>query len=132
MTDPIADMLTRVRNAISAKHTKVDIPASRLKVEIARILKEEGYITNYSIKVAEGTQIRTLRIFLRFGPKGESAISSIERVSRPSRRVYVPSQGVQKVLGGLGISILSTSQGVMTGKQARRTNVGGELLCNIY
>lgn len=132
MTDPIADMLTRIRNAIAAKHTKVDIPASRLKVEIARILKEEGYITNYSIKVAEETGFRTLRIFLRFGPKGESAISEIKRVSLPSRRIYVGSKEVPKVLGGLGINILSTSQGVMTGKAARRANIGGEVLCSVY
>jgi small subunit ribosomal protein S8 len=132
ITDPISDMLTRMRNAISARHTKVDIPASRLKTEIARILKEEGYITNYSIKTAEGSNTRTLRVFLRYGPNGESVISSLERVSRPSRRVYVPGKGVTKVLGGLGINILSTSHGVMTGRQARKTNVGGEVLCNVY
>lgn len=132
LTDPISDMLTRMRNAIAARHTKVDVPASRLKIEIARILKEEGYITNYSIKTAEGSNARTLRIFLRYGPNGESVISSLDRVSLPSRRVYVPSKGVAKVLGGLGINILSTSRGVMTGKQARKTNVGGEVLCSIY
>ena len=132
ITDPISDMLTRMRNAIGARHSKVDVPASRLKIEIARILKEEGYITNYSIKTAEGTNIRTLRIFLRYGPKGESVISELKRISRPSLRVYVPSAEVPKVLGGLGISILSTSKGVMTGKQARKTNVGGELLCSVY
>lgn len=132
ITDPISDMLTRMRNAISARHSKVDVPASRLKIEIARILKEEGYITNYSIKTAEGTNIRTLRIFLRYGPKGESVISELKRISRPSLRVYVPSAEVPRVLGGLGISILSTSKGVMTGKQARKTNVGGELLCSVY
>lgn len=132
ITDPISDMLTRMRNAISARHSKVDVPASRLKIEIARILKEEGYITNYSIKTAEGSNIRTLRIFLRYGPKGESVISELKRISRPSLRVYVPSAEIPKVLGGLGISILSTSKGVMTGKQARKTNVGGELLCSVY
>ena len=125
-------MLTRMRNAIAARHTKVDVPASRLKIEIARILKEEGYITNYSIKTAEGSNARTLRIFLRYGPNGESVISSLQRVSLPSRRVYVPSKEIVKVLGGLGINILSTSRGVMTGKQARKTNVGGEVLCNVY
>jgi small subunit ribosomal protein S8 len=125
-------MLTRMRNAISARHSKVDVPASRLKIEIARILKEEGYITNYSIKTAEGSNIRTLRIFLRYGPKGESVISELKRISRPSLRGYVPSAEIPKVLGGLGISILSTSKGVMTGKQARKTNVGGELLCSVY
>lgn len=132
MMDPIADMLTRMRNAISARHTKVDVPASRLKIEVARILKEEGYITNYSIKTTEGSNMRTLRIFLRYGPKGESVISQLMRVSRPSRRVYVASGEIPKVLGGLGINILSTSQGVMTGRQARKTNVGGELLCSVY
>jgi len=132
MTDPIADMLTRIRNAIGARQTKVDIPASRLKIEIARILKEEGYITNYSIKTTEGSNARTLRVFLRYGPKEESVISHLERISRPSRRVYVPSKQIAKVLGGLGINILSTSQGVMTGKHARRAKVGGEVLCNIY
>jgi small subunit ribosomal protein S8 len=130
--DPIADMLTRVRNAIGARQTKVDVPASRLKIEIARILKEEGYITNYSLKTTEGSSARTLRIFLRYGPKGESVISYIQRVSRPSRRVYVPSDEITKVLGGLGINILSTSRGVMTGKAARRAHVGGEVLCNVY
>ncbi|MFN7950066.1 MAG: 30S ribosomal protein S8 [Blastocatellia bacterium] len=130
--DPISDMLTRLRNAIVARHTKVDIPASRLKVEIARILKEEGYITNYSIKTAEGSNARTLRIFLRYGPKGESVISQMQRNSKPSRRVYVGAKEIPKVLGGLGVNILSTSQGVMTGRQARKTNIGGELLCSIY
>lgn len=132
ISDPVSDMLTRMRNAIGARHTKVDVPASRLKIEIARILKEEGYITNYSIKTAEGSNARTLRIFLRYGPNGESVISSLQRVSLPSRRVYVPSKEIVKVLGGLGINILSTSRGVMTGKQARKTNVGGEVLCNVY
>jgi small subunit ribosomal protein S8 len=132
ITDPISDMLTRMRNAIAARHTKVDVPASRLKIEIARILKEEGYITNYSIKTTEGSNARTLRVFLRYGPNGESVISSLQRVSLPSRRVYVPGKEIAKVLGGLGINILSTSRGVMTGRQARKTNVGGEVLCNVY
>lgn len=132
ITDPISDMLTRMRNAIGARQTKVDVPASRLKIEVARIFKEEGYITNYSIKTAEGTNIRTLRIFLRYGPKGESVISRLQRVSKPSRRVYLPSGEIPKVLGGLGINILSTSKGVMTGKAARKANVGGEVLCQVY
>jgi small subunit ribosomal protein S8 len=130
--DPIADLLTRLRNAIGARQTKVDMPASRLKIEIARILKEEGYITNYSIKTTEGSNARTLRIFLRYGPQGESVISHLARVSRPSRRVYVAHDGITKVLGGLGVNILSTSQGVMTGRQARRAKIGGEVLCNVY
>lgn len=132
IVDPISDMLTRMRNAIGARHTKVDVPASRLKIEVARILKEEGYITNYSIKTSEGSHARTLRIFLRYGPKGESVISQLKRVSRPSLRVYVGSADVPKVLGGLGVNILSTSQGVMTGKNARKAKVGGELLCSVY
>lgn len=132
INDPISDMLTRMRNAIGARQTKVDVPASRLKIEVARILKEEGYITNYSIKTTEGTHIRTLRIFLRYGPQGESVISRLERVSKPSRRVYLPSNEIPKVIGGLGINILSTSKGVMTGKSARRAKVGGEVLCQVY
>jgi small subunit ribosomal protein S8 len=130
MTDPIADMLTRVRNAAQAKHQKVDMPASRLKVDIARILKEEGYISHY--KTSEEAGKNFLTIFLKYGPKGEKVISSIERVSRPGCRVYVSKTEIPRVLGGLGINILTTSHGVMTGKQARRQGFGGELLCNIY
>jgi small subunit ribosomal protein S8 len=130
MTDPIADMLTRVRNAVQAKHQKVDMPASRLKTEIARILKEEGYITHYKTAEEEGKNFLT--IFLKYGPKGEKVISKIERVSRPGCRVYVSKTEIPRVLGGLGINILTTSHGVMTGKQARRQGYGGELLCNIY
>jgi small subunit ribosomal protein S8 len=130
MTDPIADMLTRVRNAVQAKHQKVDMPASRLKVEIARILKEEGYIAHFKTADESGKQFLTL--FLKYGPKGEPVISKIERVSRPGCRVYVSKTEIQKVLGGLGINIVTTSHGVMTGKQARRNGFGGELLCNIY
>jgi small subunit ribosomal protein S8 len=130
MTDPIADMLTRVRNAVQAKHQKVDMPASRLKVEIARILKEEGYISHY--KTGEESGKLYLTVFLKYGPKGEKVISSIERISRPGCRVYVSKADIPKVLGGLGINILTTSHGVMTGRQARRQGFGGELLCNIY
>jgi small subunit ribosomal protein S8 len=130
MTDPIADMLTRVRNAVQAKHQKVDMPASRLKVEIARILKEEGYISHYKMSDEAGKHLLTL--FLKYGPKGEKVISKIERVSRPGCRVYVSKTEIPRVLGGLGINILTTSHGVMTGKQARRQGFGGELLCNVY
>jgi small subunit ribosomal protein S8 len=130
MTDPIADMLTRVRNAVQGKHQKVDMPASRLKTEIARILKDEGYITHYKTAEEEGKNFLT--IFLKYGPKGEKVISKIERVSRPGCRVYVSKTEIPRVLGGLGINILTTSHGVMTGKQARRQGYGGELLCNIY
>ena len=130
MTDPIADMLTRVRNAAQAKHQKVDMPASRLKIEIARILKEEGYIAHY--KTADEGGKNFLTLFLKYGPKGEQVISNIERVSRPGCRVYVSKSEIPKVLGGLGINILTTSHGVMTGKRARKEGFGGELLCNIY
>jgi len=130
MTDPIADMLTRVRNAYSAKHQKVDVPLSKLKVEIARILKDEGFINNYKI-IGEGAH-RNIRIYLRYGPKGELVMSKIERVSKPGCRVYVNSTSVPKVLGGMGINIISTSQGLMTDRRARREKVGGELLCRVY
>jgi small subunit ribosomal protein S8 len=130
MTDPIADMLTRVRNAAQAKHQKVDMPSSRLKIEIARILKDEGYIAHYKMADEHGKNFLT--VFLKYGPKGEKVISNIERVSRPGCRVYVSKGEIPKVLGGLGINILTTSHGVMTGKQARKQGFGGELLCNIY
>lgn len=130
MTDPIADMLTRVRNAVQAKHAKVDMPASRLKSEIARILKDEGYISHF--KTSEEGGRSTLTVFLKYGPKGEQVISNIERVSRPGCRVYVSKTEIPRVLGGLGINILTTSHGIMTGKEARKQGFGGELLCNIY
>jgi small subunit ribosomal protein S8 len=130
MTDPIADMLTRVRNAVQAKHQKVDMPASRLKVEIARILKEEGFISHFKETDESGKNLLTL--FLKYGSKGEKVISNIERVSRPGCRVYVSKSEIPKVLNGLGINILTTSHGVMTGKAARKQGFGGELLCNIY
>jgi small subunit ribosomal protein S8 len=130
MTDPIADMLTRVRNALSAKHQKVDVPSSKIKLEIARILKEEGFISSYKL-TGEGTRLN-IRIYLRYGAKGEQLLSKLERVSRPGCRVYVDSKSIPKVLGGLGINILSTSQGLKTDKQARREKVGGEILCRVY
>ena len=130
MTDPVADMLTRIRNAVLAKHQKVDMPTSRLKVEIARILKEEGYISSFKTNEEEGRNFLT--VFLKYGPKGERVITNIERVSRPGCRVYVSKGDIQRVLGGLGISILTTSHGVMTGQEARKQGFGGELLCNIY
>jgi small subunit ribosomal protein S8 len=130
MTDPVADMLTRIRNAVLAKHLKVDMPASRLKVQIARILKEEGYISNFKTNEEEGRNFLT--VFLKYGPKGERVITNIERVSRPGCRVYVSKSSIPRVLGGLGISIVTTSHGVMTGQEARKQGFGGELLCNIY
>ena len=130
MTDPIADMLTRMRNAISSKHSRVDIPASKLKLEIARILKEEGYINNFVTK-GEGVK-RTIRIFLRYDARGLSSITHLSRVSTPGRRVYMGAGQIPKVLGGYGINIVSTSRGLMSGKRARRENVGGEVLAEIY
>ena len=130
MTDPIADMLTRIRNAIVAKHSRVDVPASRMKGEIARILKEEGYINNFVSK-GDGSQ-KVIRIFLRYDAKGSSSITYLARVSRPGRRVYVGAQQMPRVLGGYGISIVSTSRGLMSGKNARRENIGGEVLAEVY
>ncbi len=130
MTDPIADMLARVRNAVAAKHSRVDIPASKLKLEIARILKEEGYINNFVVK-GEGVK-KIVRIFLRYDSRGTSSITHLQRVSRPGRRVYVGSHQIPRVLGGYGVNIVSTSRGLMSGKTARRENVGGELLAEVY
>jgi small subunit ribosomal protein S8 len=130
MTDPIADMLARIRNAVSAKHSRVDIPASKLKLEIARILKEEGYINNFVVKGEGATKI--VRIFLRYDARGTSSITYLARVSRPGRRVYVGSHQIPRVLGGYGINIVSTSRGLMSGKTARKENVGGELLAEVY
>jgi small subunit ribosomal protein S8 len=130
MTDPIADMLTRIRNAIRANHPRVDIPGSKLKMELARILKEEGYINNFTTK-GEGPKY-AIRIFLRYDAKGTSSITHLSRVSRPGRRVYVGAGEIPKVLGGYGVNIVSTSQGLMSGKAARKANVGGEILAEVY
>jgi small subunit ribosomal protein S8 len=139
MTDPIADMLTRLRNAVIAKHSRVDVPASKLKVEIARILEGEGYIQGFKLveeKSAEAAKATTpralIRIFLKYGPHGERVITGVERISRPGRRVYLRSTEVPPVLGGLGTSILTTSRGVMTGRAAVQAGVGGEVLCNVW
>jgi small subunit ribosomal protein S8 len=123
-------MLARIRNAVSAKHSRVDIPASKLKLEIARILKEEGYINNFVLK-GEGAK-RTIRIFLRYDARGTSSITYLQRVSRPGRRVYVGSHQIPRVLGGYGINIVSTSRGLMSGKTARKENIGGEVLAEVY
>lgn len=130
VSDPVADMLTRVRNGIRARHPRVEMPSSKLKVEIARILKDEGYVGNY--KVAEEGKKKVLRINLRYDTEGLSVISALERVSKPGRRVYVGKNEVPKVLGGLGIAILTTPRGLMTGKAARRAGVGGEVICNVW
>jgi len=129
-SDPIADMLTRVRNAITARHQKVDVPASKMKLELARILKEEGYILNF--KMAEDGALKTIRIYLKYTTANQPAISKIERVSRPGCRVYVGSKEIPRVLGGLGINVLTTPRGLMTGRDARKENVGGELICQIW
>lgn len=135
MTDPIADMLTRIRNSVSAKHTRVDMPASRLKIEIARILQSEGYIQGFKLldeANGEAAVVKTLRLFLKYGPQGEKLITGIERISRPGRRVYFGRDDVPEVLAGLGTSILTTSRGVMTGREAVKAGVGGEVLCNVW
>ena len=128
--DPIADMLTRVRNALIARHAKVDVPASRLKNEIARILREEGYILNY--KLTEEGSKQFIRLYLKYMPSSLPVISRIERVSRPGCRVYVGSKDIPRILGGLGINILTTPKGVMTGNTARKEGVGGEILCKVW
>ena len=130
MTDPIADMITRIRNAVRARHPRVDIPASRFKAEIARILEQEGYVS--AVKMVDAAPQGTIRITLKYGPRGENVISGLERVSRPGRRVYLGSEDVPRVMGGLGTSILTTSRGVMTGREAQRAGVGGEVLCNVW
>ena len=127
VTDSIADMFTRIRNGIQARHLRVDMPSSKLKVEVARVLKDEGYISNF--KVNEEGKKKILRIVLRYGADGENVITTIDRVSRPGRRVYAGAREIPKVQGGLGVNILTTPRGVMTGKQARRAAVGGEILC---
>jgi small subunit ribosomal protein S8 len=130
LTDPIADMLTRIRNALRARHSKVDVPASRLKTELARILKEEGYIQNF--KVAEEGARKTIKVYLKYQPNGRPVISRLERVSRPGARVYVGRSEVPRVLGGMGVNILTTPRGVMTGRDARKAGVGGEVLCQVW
>jgi small subunit ribosomal protein S8 len=130
LTDPVADMLTRIRNAASARHQKVDIPASKLKTEIARILKEEGYISNYKAVEEEGHKI--VRIYLKYSGGNESTISNLARISRPGCRVYVRRSEIPRVLGGMGINILTTPRGVMTGRQARKQGLGGEVLCEVW
>ena len=132
MTYPIADMLTRIRNAVHARHQRVDVPASTFKAEIAKILEREGYIQGFKLVTEETETQAVIRLFLKYGPRGENVISGIERVSRPGRRVYFGRDDVPKVMGGLGTSILTTSRGVMTGQDAVKAGVGGEVLCNIW
>jgi len=130
LTDPVADLLTRIRNAINARQQKLDVPTSKLKVEIARILKEEGYLSNF--KATEEGGHKVLRLYLKYGSNNDAAITNLSRVSRPGCRVYVGHTEIPRVLGGLGINILTTPRGVMTGRQARKTGVGGEILCEVW
>jgi len=130
MTDPIADMLTRLRNASAVYHESVDGPASKLKTEVARILKEEGFIRDY--KIIESRPQPTLRIFLKYAPNKQRVITGIRRISRPGLRVYAGRDEIPRVLGGLGIAVLSTSKGVMSDKQARKLGVGGEVICYVW
>ena len=129
MTDPIADMLTRIRNAFMAGHDHVEIPGSIIKGEIARVLTEEGYVESYEI-TEEGVK-KTITIKLKYGSDGKGAIEEIRRISKPSRRVYVGKDDIPRVRGGMGISILSTSSGIMTGVAARNRKIGGEILCTV-
>jgi small subunit ribosomal protein S8 len=130
ISDPIADMLTRVRNAAKAKFNSVDVPGSTLKIELAKILKTEGYIRNYKF-LKDGKQ-GILRIYLKYGAAQSNVIYKIKRISKPSRRVYIKCKDIKPVYNGLGIAILSTSKGVMTDKKARQENVGGEILCQVW
>ena len=130
ITDPIADMLTRIRNAVRARHPRVDLPASKLKVEIARILKEEGYLSTY--KVVDENKKKVLRVFFRYTSDKRSVLTGLKRVSRPGCRRYVGKNEIRAVVGGMGVSILSTPRGIMTGHTARKEGVGGELLCEVW
>lgn len=130
ISDPIADMLTRIRNAIMARHDFVPVPASRMKLSIAKILKEEGFVKDY--EVLKGKPHRVIKIYLKYGDDNQSLLSGLERVSKPGLRVYVQRKEISRVYGGLGIAIISTPQGLMTGKRAWRLGIGGELLCYIW
>nr|WP_198401216.1 30S ribosomal protein S8 [Erysipelothrix larvae] len=129
-TDPIADLLTRIRNAIQAKHEVVSIPASKEKVEISRILKEEGFIRDYHVDGDGPT--RAITVVLKYGPNGEKVITGLRRISKPGMRVYAKVDSIPRVLNGLGIAIISTSEGVVTDKQARQKHVGGEVLAYVW
>ena len=130
LTDPVADLLTRLRNAVRSHHVKVDVPSSKLKVEIVRILSDEGYVGGFKINEENGRPL--LKVQLKYGPNDQPVISNLRRVSMPGCRVYIGRKDIRPVLGGLGISILSTPRGVMTGRDARKLGVGGELLCEVW
>ena len=128
--DPITDLLNRLRNAMRAGHDRADIPASRVKENLLKVLAEEGYVASYRRVEEKGRPL--LRVGLKYDPDGEPVVNGFERVSRPGRRVYAPAKEIPEVLGGLGISIVSTSRGILTGKQAREAKLGGEILCNVW
>jgi len=130
-TDPVSDMLTRIRNAARARHARVEVPASKLKIEIARVLKEEGYISTYKV-VDESKTRKALRLFLKYTTDKRSVITDLRRISRPGSRRYVGASEIRSVVGGLGISIVTTPRGVMTGRSARKERIGGELLCEVW
>jgi small subunit ribosomal protein S8 len=130
VTDPIADMLTRIRNAAMAKHSKADMPASKAKISVAGILRNEGYIKNYKLIKGRGHGI--LRVYLKYDDANRGVIVGLKRLSRPGRRIYVKSGQIPRVLNGMGISVLSTSKGILADREARKENVGGELLCSVW
>jgi small subunit ribosomal protein S8 len=130
VTDPIADLLARIRNSSLAEHEKVDIPASKLKVRVAELLKEEGFIKNF--RVIEDRKQGILRVYLKYGPGQERVITGLRRVSKPGRRLYVTADKIPSVLGGMGLALLSTSRGVLTDRESRRLRVGGEVLCYVW
>lgn len=130
MTDPIADMLTRIRNANTARHERVEVPGSKTKLEIARILHEEGFIRNY--RLIDDRKQGILRMYLKYGENSEKVITNLKRISKPGRRIYVDVDNLPRVFGNVGIAILSTSQGLKTANQCRRANVGGEVLCHVW
>ena len=132
MTDPVADMLTRIRNANKALHDRVEMPSSKLKVEIARILKEEGYIRDYHVANDEGQSHATLVVELKYGRSRERVLTGLKRISKPGRRIYAGKDRRQRVLGGMGIAIMSTSRGVVTSRTAEREGVGGEVICFVW
>ncbi len=130
ITDPIADMLTRIRNGVNARHEAVEIPNSRIRQEIAQILKDEGFITNF--EVASGEQFKTIKVVLKYGPNDEKVITNLKRISKPGLRVYANANNIPRVLNGLGIAVISTSQGLMTDKTARAKQIGGEVLAYVW
>ena len=131
VTDPIADMFTRIRNAVRVQAPVVEMPASKLKVKLAEVLRNEGFISSFETK-ALGSPDQKMRIVLKYGPKGEQVIQGLQRISRPGLKVYRPAKKVPRVFGGLGIAIVSTSQGLMTDRQARKSNLGGEVIAHVW